>query len=151
MTQQEAFYKLDSVRDEFQAARFALSQILIFYAAEAQTYKSGLQQHVTLHHLDACSENLEITYLVRLFAEFEDNLRDYWRHGRKRKSKPNMTLLMDSTAAYCFMNSDDVDQAHEVREYRNDVFHERRHDPRFDFQTCRSKLACFVRWLPRQW
>lgn len=62
-----------------------------------------------------------------------------------------MAVLMDSVAAYCFINQDDIQNAHEVREYRNEVMHGHLQDPRFDFQTCHSRLACFVRWLPRTW
>ncbi len=96
-------------------------------------------------------QNLQITYLLRLFAEFEGVLRDYWLNGRKRTSRPPMIDLMNSIAAYCIMSNDDVQDAHEVRDYRNDVIHQHLQDPRFDFQTCRSRLACFIRWLPQKW
>jgi len=62
-----------------------------------------------------------------------------------------MIDLMNSVAAYCFMKDDDVQDAHEVRDYRNDVIHQHLQDPRFDFQSCRSRLARFVRWLPQKW
>lgn len=151
MTSQEAFRKLDDVREEFQTAGFALRQTLRAFDRDHAVRQSGLNEQVTLHHLKTCLQNIEVTYLVRLFAEFEDILRDYWLRGRKRQTNPRMIDLMNRISAYCFMSADDVLYAHEVREYRNAVVHDRLHDPRYDFQICRSRLARFVRWLPRQW
>ncbi len=36
----------------------------------------------------ALGDNLEATYLIRLYAEFEVGLRDYWRNYLKRESLP---------------------------------------------------------------
>jgi hypothetical protein len=151
MNLQEAYRKLDEVRDEFHAARFALGQTIRVFDDDPLVHHTGLQHQITMHHLDSCAENLQITYLLRLFAEFEGILRDYWLNGRNRPTSPTMTDLMNSIAAYRTMMNDDVQDAHEVRDYRNDVMHEHLQDPRFDFQTCRSRLARFVRWLPQRW
>jgi hypothetical protein len=151
MTHQEAYRRFDEVRDEYHAARFALRRGLQVFQNDPAVFEVGSRDQVTLHHLESCIGNLQITYLVRLFAEFEAILRDYWLNGRNRASTPRMVDLMNSVAAYCFMSNDDVQNAHEVRDYRNDVIHEHLQDPRFDFQTCRSRLACFIRWLPQRW
>ena len=151
MNLQEAFDKLDGVGDEFSAATFSLGHTLRTFESDPGLSQAGAPEKLTLHHVQVCGANLEITYLVRLFAEFEGILRDYWAHGRKRPTAPPMVDLMNSIAAYCFMNDDDRDDAHQVREYRNGVVHEHRQNPQFGFQTCRSRLARFVRWLPRTW
>jgi hypothetical protein len=151
MTLQEAYYKIDESCDEYQAAGFALRQTLRGYKDAPLVQEQGHREQVTLHHLENCALNIQITYLVRLFAEFEAILRDYWLNGRGRTTTPRMADLMSSITAYCFMNQDDVQNAHEVREYRNDVVHRHEQDPRFDFQACRSRLACFIRWLPQKW
>ncbi len=151
MTLQEAYRKFDEVRDEYEAARFALRQTINSYDKNLFIHEDGHQDQITVHQLESCVQNLPITYFIRLFAEFEGILRDYWLNGRKRNTKPRMIDLMNSIAAYCNINEDSVQDAQEVREYRNDVIHEHLQDSHFDFQTCRSRLACFVRWLPQRW
>ena len=151
MTLQDAFRKLDDVRDEYGAARLAIGHVLVAGKNDPSLNDLGGQGQITFRHLESCARNLEITYFVRLFAEFEGVLRDYWLDGRKRKTNPPMIDLINSIASYCFVNNDDMQNAHEVREYRNDVIHDHLQHPRFDFQTCRSRLASFVRWLPRKW
>ena len=151
MKPNEAFNKLGDVREEFFAAKFSLVETLRAYNADAEVHHAGNQQHVTLGHLQVCSDNLQITYVLRLFAEFEGILRDYWHYARKRTTDPPMAVLMDSLAAYCHMKADDVRNAHEVREYRNDVVHDHLQDSRLDFPECCSRLARFLRWLPQRW
>ena len=108
MTLQEAYYKLDETCDEYQAAGFSLRQTLKGYKDAPIVQEQGQREHVTLHHVETCATNLQVTYLVRLFAEFEAILRDYWLNGRRRTTVPRMVDLMNSVAAYCFMNADDV-------------------------------------------
>ncbi len=151
MTLREAFAKLDEVREEFQSAKFALRWTRDALGDYPRASESAIREQLTLHGMEVCHEHLQITYMLRLFAEFEGVLRDYWLRARGRTTAPTMTNLMDSIAAYCFINADDVQDAHEVREYRNEVIHQHLPDPRFDLQTCRSRLAKFVRWLPQKW
>ena len=151
MQRTEAFRRLDMVRDEFDAAKFALAQTLRALDANPNVFHAGKLQQVTHGQLQACAENLQITYLVRLFAEFEAILRDYWLHGRHRRTEPRMEVLMNRLGAYCTVTYDDLHDAHEVRTYRNDVIHAHLQDPRFDFPECRSRLARFIRWLPLFW
>lgn len=140
------------MRDEFHAARFSLQETLRTYYVGTVAAKEGpSREQITFAQLELCARHLHVTYLLRLFAEFEGVLRDYWLNGRKRPTEPQMADLMNSIAAYCFMNADDVQDAHEVRAYRNDVIHERAIDARLDFHTCRSRIARFVRWLPKTW
>ena len=44
------------------------------------------------------SDDLDKMFLVRLYAVFESGLRDHWRTGRKKNSRPPMKDLLDSTA-----------------------------------------------------
>ena len=38
--------------------------------------------------------NLEATYLLRLFAEFEQALRDWWHHGLGKSGKTPASILI---------------------------------------------------------
>jgi hypothetical protein len=49
------------------------------------------------------------------------------------------------------MNQDELDLAHEIREYRNDIIHEGAGDERYGFSECKRALAMYLRWLPLQW
>src|SRR5947207_14146374 len=47
---------------------------------------------------DAFNANLESTYIVRLYAEFEAGLRDYWANHLNRTTHPPMVQLLQSLA-----------------------------------------------------
>ncbi len=62
--------------------------------------------------------NLEATYLIRLFAEFESALRDAWKSvGRDTQSRT--FDLLDALASRSRVPEDVRREAHRVREYRN--------------------------------
>jgi hypothetical protein len=151
MIQQDAYRKLAAVRDEYHAARFSLAETLGTVNVNPETHHASKQQRVTFGQLELCVKNLQITYLARLFAEFEGVLRDYWCNGCHKRTRPAMETLMDRLAAYRTVHSDDLHDAHEVRDYRNDVIHHHLQDPRFDLLECQSRLARYVRWLPLKW
>ena len=46
----------------------------------------------------AFETNLESTYIVRLYAEFEAGLRDYWEKHLNRATHPPMVQLLQSVA-----------------------------------------------------
>ncbi|HOA73164.1 MAG TPA: hypothetical protein PL151_06890 [Phycisphaerae bacterium] len=103
--------------------------------------------------LQKCTRNLEITYLTRLFAEFEAVRRDFYSSST-RSHRPRRTMvetLMHKVAARQFVPSDVLREAHEVRMYRNDVIHDRLRTPRLSFQECRSRLGRYLYHLPVRW
>jgi hypothetical protein len=150
MTLKDAFRQFDEVRDEYRGAGFALRHILRGYQNYPALNEAGSHAQVTLHHLEACEGNLQVTYFVRLFAEFETVLRDYWLNARKRTTAPPMAALMNSVAAYCFINEDDLLNANQVRDYRNQVMHDRLQEPEFDFQTCHFPASAFRPMAPAE-
>ncbi len=152
MRRQDAYRGLDDVRDEYEAAGFAIRISIEVQRNQPEAFQqSGRPTRVTISQLETCANNLEVTYTIRLFAEFEGILRDYWLKGRGRKSKPIMEKLLDNIAAYRTMKEDDFYYANEVRKYRNELIHEHKKDPKYDFLTCLSRLAKFVSWLPLHW
>jgi hypothetical protein len=139
------------VREEYSAAKFCIQQVVSALDQRSALFDAGIANRIARGDLDECLENLEITYLLRLFAEFEGVLRDYWLVGRNRTSRPDMKPLMISLAAYCQMNADDINDAHAVREYRNRVIHNHQREQQLDFSTALSRLNKVIRWLPKQW
>jgi len=97
-------------------------------------------------------ENLECTFIIRLFAEFEAGLREAWEHHFNRATHPPMKDLLLSISS-SRSAADCVDDAQAVREYRNQLVHEG--DPREMRpipleKACRS-LAIFLGRLPLNW
>jgi hypothetical protein len=73
---------------------------------------------------EAFVENLEATYIIRLYAEFEAGIRDYWESYRGRNSRPDMITLVRQAVPTEAFSQDCIDDADEVREYRNFLVHD---------------------------
>src|ERR1700730_16719669 len=73
------------------------------------------------------SRNLEGTYIIRLFAEFETGARQYW--AATWDTDPKTVDLLNGLAARCGIPDTQRDNAHLVREYRNALIHEREESP----------------------
>lgn len=96
------------------------------------------------------SQNLEGTYVVRLFAEFESGCRQYWR--AKWSTDPKTVDLLDGLAARCGIPDTQRDNAHQVREYRNSLVHEREEKTdAVPMATARGYLCRFFSFLPPEW
>ena len=69
-------------------------------------------------------KNLEATYIIRMYAEFEAGLRDYWKTHRKRRSHPQMLHLIRDLIPNQSFSQDIIDRADDVRKYRNHLVHD---------------------------
>ena len=96
------------------------------------------------------ANDLEGTYLIRLFAEFETGLR--LCSETRRSTNPPAKDLLDSIVALCDISEEHRDNAHAVREYRNSLVHEREEElPPISIAEARSYLCCFFSKLPNEW
>lgn len=103
----------------------------------------------------AFRDNLESTYIVRLFAEFEAGLRDYWANHLHRSTHPPMTRLLQSVANQR-LSVDRVEDADAVREYRNFLVHSETGElppdiKCFTVQEAKSRLCYFFGRLAPDW
>jgi hypothetical protein len=73
--------------------------------------------------------NLEATFIVRLYAEFEATLRDYWEKYRERDTRPPMYQLLRHAIPDQRFRQDDIDNADDVRIYRNHLIHDSEDEP----------------------
>jgi hypothetical protein len=73
--------------------------------------------------------NLEATFIVRLYAEFEATLRDYWLNFLGRDTEPPMVQLVNVAIPDQHFPQDDIEEADEVRLYRNYLVHDSEDDP----------------------
>lgn len=148
MTRDEAYNFLKHVRGEWDAARFALATVLR-QMAENLDFKQE-SQHISETELTRCARNLEVTFVLRVFAEFEAVLRNFWV-ATVRTTRPDMMPLMNAIAARLGIGPDDLAGAHRIRDFRNDIIHENLRDARFTFSECLKALNTYLRWLPLNW
>lgn len=151
MIQQEMYDILRRTRDELEAGKFALSRVLTELYVDADVYQAARASGVTSTELERCAGNLEIAFILRIFAEFEAILGDYWRNGLGKRTKPDMYPLMNSIARRRKMSDSDLAHAHEVREYRNDIIHKNVRSDDLDFPQCLRAIGVFLKWLPLRW
>lgn len=72
----------------------------------------------------AFCENIEATYIIRPYAEFEAGLRDYWKTFLKQNTDPRMMQLVRHAIPNQMFSQDVIDDADDVRKYRNHLVHD---------------------------
>ena len=135
-----------AVEREYQATLRATDRFL----DQARRDPTILEGDVRYRDVIEASGNLAGTYIIRLFAQFETGLRLYW--DRVRGTHPRTQDLLDGLAAMRLIPDDPRDKAHEVREYRNGLVHEREEevDP-IPVGEARGRLCRFFSFLPPAW
>jgi hypothetical protein len=97
-------------------------------------------------------ENREATYLLRLFAVFENGLREAWLKAERRTTQPGAADLLNAFAARCRMTDDRLNEAHRVRAYRNSVVHDESEGTEaVTLAEARRILCRFFCFLPDEW
>lgn len=105
---------------EWQAATCAVSRLRL----DMQDHSEVLHDaRITPADVRRCEQNLDDTYFVRLFAVFEDHLRDIWEKALGRDTTPGMHDLLNALASKRRVKDADLEAAHLVREYRNRIVH----------------------------
>jgi hypothetical protein len=128
----------------------AMRQAATHFLQRALDDPTILQGNLRQAEIILALENLEGTYIMRLFAEFETGAREYW--GVKWATDPKTVDLLDGLAARCRIPEAQRDNAHKVREYRNSLVHEREDEPDVvSLDKARSYLCQFFSYLPPQW
>lgn len=103
-----------------------------------------------IRDIRACHDDLEHTYLVRMFAIFEMTLREFWERAARRRGHPSVSRLMDRVALRCNVAVDHLALTHSVREFRNALVHGGRRES-VTLGDARSYLCRFLSNLPREW
>ncbi|MDZ4851772.1 MAG: hypothetical protein SGI77_20990 [Pirellulaceae bacterium] len=95
------------------------------------------------------AERLENTYLIRLYAEYEAGVREYW--ASIRNTQPMMKPLMESLTGRRGIPTEVHLAADFVREVRNACVHHAEHDSRNTLASHRSSLSHYFSFLPAEW
>ena len=140
--------RLGRVESEYHALRRAVDA-----SREAERLAGGKSAD-----LARASENLEGTYLVRLFAVFESGLRDYWattQKGGLQTGQRSMILtrgLIESIATRRTVGSNLLGEVHAVSGYRNALTHGSAAAPSpVPMRDATRSLATFFARLPETW
>ena len=141
--------RMKGVEREYQVATMA-KEVLIEGLGQDTTMltKKGLHQA----DLNSLQANLEATYLVRLFAEFETGLKDYWKNGLTKNSRTGVRDIIESLSSRFKILDAAKTNAHAVRKYRNRLVHEEDADGEpVDLKNARGYLCRFFGFLPSDW
>ena len=148
MKTRDKILQLESCESRYKAARAATTYFLRACQSDPSHLSSAAGFRV--RDIRDCHDDLEHTYLIRMFTIFEATLRAFWKHHFGRKSRPRVSLLMDRIAARSYMRSDHLHIAHKVREFRNTLVHGGT-SKTVGLGEARSHLCKFLSNLPREW
>jgi hypothetical protein len=138
--------RIKAVEREHSAMRLAADHLLEASQLDPTIVRGDLKRR----DIARAAQGLDGTYVIRLFAEFETRLRQYWETARD--SHPPMRDLLNALAAMCGIPDDQRDHVHLVRVYRNSLVHEREEevDP-IPIAVARGYLCHFFSFLPPHW
>ena len=136
--------RIKAVEREYWSTRIAIDRLSAQVALDLGVLGIGPRPR----DLEAADENLEGTYLVRMFAEFETGVRSYWRTIRPRARTPVESLL-SRVGDRCDIPLDVIQGAQTVREYRNKLVHDRDEKVKaVSIADARHRLAMYFARLP---
>ncbi len=138
--------RIKSVERECWATRIAVDRLTVDVSKEPEVLGKGPRPR----DLQSASENLDGTYVMRMFAEFETCIRSFW--SVIKRTHPQTKILLDSIGARCRIPQDTIVDAQNVREYRNTLVHNR--DGTIDIVSVgrsRHSLSNYISFLPDGW
>lgn len=148
----DVFHEMHDTVREYEVVAAAV----VRYRADVQSANVALPKGTQPHHLAAAVDELEGTYLIRLWAVFETAWKSYWRHvtGRPDGKIRAFDLIQWAQGVE---EGRKVDAAvtplvHAVREYRNFLVHNRDTPAApVPIRQARTRLSTHLSKLPDQW
>lgn len=147
MKLQECFNTIRACEQMYEAGKAATAYFYELCSNDPTLISGSLFR---VNDIKNCSEDIEDTYLIKLFALFEVVLRDFEIKFLKRKSKSGIRQLIDKIASHQYVQDDVRKRVHIVRNYRNSVVHAGVSTP-ITLKDARSFLCQFLANLPRNW
>lgn len=139
--------RIKAVEKEFHSMRLAADRLLAIVVRDPTILTAKSVQPASCR---LASENLEGTYFIRLFAEFESGLREFW--ASLKRTHPQTEVLMARIASRRKIPDDVQRNANRVRQYRNHLVHQLHEpaDPIAIMHAVEFLLTYFSR-LPPTW
>ena len=139
--------RIKSVEREYWSSRLAIDRL----SRDVQLDPRVLGHTSRPRDLIMASGNLEGTYLVRMFSEFEAGVRSFWR-TIKPNSQPPASQLFDHVGAKRDIPRVVIAEVHVIRIYRNHLVHGRREEvQQVTLQRARSSLQTYLARFPERW
>jgi hypothetical protein len=113
--------RLTAVREEFEATQYATAFFVKNWSALVNTPGADGTQLQPLK--SAAGGGLEKTYFIRLFSQFEAELRIFL-HEQHRRIPRHAENLINRVTAMQYVDAHLADNVHNVRLYRNQLVHE---------------------------
>lgn len=147
---QERIERIRAVENEYRAAADGVRLLMDQLRADPNW---GEKHGWRARDGNQLSENLESTYLIRLYAEFEAGLRDVWAHYFARTTHPTVRDLLIAIAGRRNIPQDWLEDADTVRLYRNAIVHEGSDDhiEALPLADARRHLCRYFSRLPEDW
>lgn len=141
--------RIRDVEQESLVAEIALDALLDLLSRDsAHLTKRGLNRA----NFNDCGEYREPTYAIRMFAVFENGLREARRAIRGHTSRAPVAALLEWFSSRCAIESDLLDAAHTVRILRNFHVHDESESQEpMSLEQCRRHLCRFFSKLPETW
>jgi hypothetical protein len=139
--------RIKAVEREYWAARIAVDRLTADVARDPGVLGIGPERR----DLIAANDNIEGTYLIRMFAEFESGIRSFWIADRRR-TRPQAEVLLDRVGTSRGIPGDVIIDVHAARIYRNSLLHDR--EDEVEVVTVSQARRCFQTYLarlPNQW
>ena len=148
MKTRDAIEQLKACESMYEAGRAAT----IHFLRTCQSDPSHIPSAAGFRMRDilACRNDLEHTYLIRMFTFFEATLQTFWQRYSGKKSPQTVNWLMNRIAARRYMPSNHLHDAHGVRQFRNALAHNG-NSRTLSLAEARSHLCKFLSNLPREW
>lgn len=110
------------------------------------------KQGLNRANFNDCTEYREATYAIRMFAVFENGLREARRAIQGHPTRAPVVALLNWFASRCAIESDLLVAAHTVRVLRNFHVHDgsELHEA-VTLEQCRRHLCRFFSKLPESW
>ena len=138
--------RLKAVEREYSATRRATDHL-----GAVAAHDPAILRGVSFPDLGRASENLEGTYIIRLFAEFETALRLFWTTFRPTEPPTRAIDLMNGIAVTARIEHDSLEAAHEVRRFRNVLAHNREEPAEpIPIADVRHRLNIYLGFLHRR-
>jgi hypothetical protein len=139
--------RIKSVEREYATARLAIDRL----EQHARDNPQVLTEDLRFRDIGAVSRNLEGTYLIRLFSEFETALRQFLT-AKKLRSPKNAQSLVYKVRDRVGISNDHANDVHRVREHRNVLIHSRLQPVQeVPIRDATKYLSTFLSWLQRTW
>ncbi len=142
------FRRLKAIEHEYRIAALAMRKLVV----QARSDPTILEADMKFSGIGEALDNLNNTYAIRLFADFETGLRQFWTAARLEPEPRSITEIIDRVASRHRIGSDELRNVHRVRKDRNRQVHDNEEEGEaIDVGDCRHFLNAFLGEMPSSW